>query len=64
MEVRSEITERDSKADRKLIFLLQPKRATRVVCVFSVNPTFNSVERKSLTKYVQDELALIYDSYI
>lgn len=64
LELSLEITGKDSRDDRKQKVVHQLKRATRVVCVPSVNHISISVEREWFTRYVESMLGFIYDSHI
>lgn len=56
----SKIAEINSKEDRKRNALRQPRQATRVVRVPSVNLTFITVESLWFTQYVDEKLGRTY----
>lgn len=60
MELPSEVTESASNKGRKLRFLRQLRRASRVVCAFFVNHISIYVELKWCIKYVGGDLELFF----
>lgn len=64
LDLSSEIREIDSKMDRKQKFLRQPRQATWVVSVLSVNRIFIFDKIEWVTRYVEKELELVHDRYI
>lgn len=63
LELTLDITESDSKKERKQKVLRQYKRAARVVCALSVNRVIISVQREWFTNCVGDELKFVHDFY-